>query len=144
MTNKEYIIKKITKNVIYANEDEVKQIFEIINHRDWIYFTSQMGDYDHYEERRVADEEMKKKLEEYQNVIHKDIIPSVEYWMEYDHFTIGKFYHEHFHTLNDRCTVRSCLRCTKYNEEYPDPCCIRCRTGWNDNYEKPDYFEEID
>ena len=143
MTNKEYIIEAIKKQCPYAGIDDVKEIFEIINHRDWIHFTSQMGDYDHPGERKEADENMKKKLEEYQllHQLTKDVIPAVEYWMEYDNFIIGPFYHEYFHKLDEKCTLRCCLNCESYNEEYPDPKCIRCITGWNNDYHKPDYFK---
>lgn len=42
---------------------------------------------------------------------------------------------------NDTKPVKRCENCAHYNVMYPPPFCIDCRTGWNDNYHKEDFFK---
>lgn len=34
-----------------------------------------------------------------------------------------------------------CNYCQDYDKEYPNPKCINCRSGFNNDMNKPDYFE---
>lgn len=36
---------------------------------------------------------------------------------------------------------KKCEYCANYDKEYPDPKCLNCRSGFNDNMNKPDYFK---
>ena len=42
---------------------------------------------------------------------------------------------------NDTNPVKRCENCAHYNVQYPPPFCIDCRTGWNDDYRKPDFYK---
>jgi hypothetical protein len=42
---------------------------------------------------------------------------------------------------NDTKPVKRCENCAHYNVQYPPPFCIDCRTGWNDDYTKPDFYK---
>ena len=42
---------------------------------------------------------------------------------------------------DDTNSVKRCENCAHYNVQYPPPFCIDCRTGWNDDYRKPDFYK---
>ena len=42
---------------------------------------------------------------------------------------------------DDTTPVKRCENCAHYNVQYPPPFCIDCRTGWNDDYRKPDFYK---
>lgn len=57
MTNKEFLLQMLqAETTDISNEhfpvETVKEVFEIINEYDWAVFCSQMGDYDHPNDRR--------------------------------------------------------------------------------------------
>ena len=38
---------------------------------------------------------------------------------------------------------KSCENCYHYNQDYPPPFCLNCKTGFNDNFRKKDYWKEL-
>lgn len=42
---------------------------------------------------------------------------------------------------DDTNPEKRCENCAHYNVQYPPPFCIDCRTGWNDDYRKPDFYK---
>lgn len=94
MTNKEKLIQDITASTCgNYTEEEVKQVFNIVNKRDWAIFCSQMGDYDHPGERVQAHEAFVKELAEFANEGKaRELAERIEK---------DTFYHQKFHTMNE-------------------------------------------
>ena len=48
--------------------------------------------------------------------------------------------------MNDNVTekvhIQSCKTCMHFDQEYPPPFCLICRTGKNDDYRKCDFYKE--
>lgn len=95
-TNKEYLLEEIRKETGLSN-GAVLDIFEIINEYDWKVFCSQMGDYDHPEERETAKKILDEKLSSYSKRTWKKVWKLLE---ETDNH-ISSFYIKHFHNLKD-------------------------------------------
>ena len=94
-TNKEYLIEQIqskTKLSIGA----VTDLFEIIDNYNWKVFESQMGDYDHPEERISAKKVLDEKLQCYRE----------EEWKKVWNLLNGNsetalFYDDNFHKMDE-------------------------------------------
>lgn len=107
MTNKEFLIAELHKHCGDVDLKTVEHIFQIINKRDWADFCSQMGDYDHPEERVFAEKEMNDKLEELAGNSYalQDAVAYVLRALKMDIYPTSSFYHRNFHKMNEEYDV---------------------------------------
>ena len=104
MTNMRHLIEMlIEKCPVEVDERTIIDIFEAIHKKEWKYFCSYMGDYDHPSERVEADDELEGTL----NRIAKnsdDIRRAIDFELETLDDTsseIGRFYSAKFHHMGD-------------------------------------------
>ena len=94
MTNKDFLLQMIEQQT-GISIDVVSEIFSIINEYDWKVFCSQMGDYDHPEERIQAKKVLDEKLSHYDESEWKKVWELLEESGE-----IHNFYFSNFHNMN--------------------------------------------
>lgn len=94
MTNKQHLINTINL-ISKIGIETVESVFEIINKYDWAVFCSFMDDYDHPEERRVAEKALHESLKNY------GANASVIFEMLHDDSYTAKFYNDNFHHMDD-------------------------------------------
>ncbi len=95
MTNKDFLLQMIEQQT-GISINIVSEIFSIINEYDWKVFCSQMGDYDHPEERVQAKKVIDEKLSHYNESEWKKV-----WYCLNDDKKISDFYHRKFHSMND-------------------------------------------
>lgn len=103
MTKKDKLIDMLADGISTVDRRTVEEIFIIINEKDWAVFCSQMGDYDHPEERIEAKKVMNEKLEKLigNSYTLQDAVAYVLRSLSMDIYPACDFYHKNFHTLNE-------------------------------------------
>ena len=102
MTNREYILHELQSQCRYVSEDMVRQIFDIINEKDWKLFAINVSDEYSHELKVQANAECFSKLDKLVNG-NTDISNSVSHIyisLLPDIYDTGKFYAEHFFEMN--------------------------------------------
>lgn len=103
MTNKEFLINQLAEGFPSITKEAVQEIYKMINEKDWKDFCSQMGDYDHPEERRQAEKELAEKKEKFiaGNSVLASAFDNIQNRLNSRDNEDGKFYAEHFHSMNE-------------------------------------------
>lgn len=95
MTNEEKIIQMISRKV-FDEIEVVTAIYKAVNKYDWDCFCSQMGDYDHPEERVEA----RKVFSETVKNFEPFVVCKIWELLADKNAKIGIFYSEHFHSMS--------------------------------------------
>lgn len=97
MTNKEKIIEIICEES-GCDVSVVSRVFEIVNKKDWADFCSEMGDYDHPEERVQAEKVFDLQIAKYADELD---LSSSEILIELSNEIIHcELYRNSFHKMN--------------------------------------------
>ena len=106
MTNKEFLINQLTGACPSVTKEAVKEIFEMVNKKDWKDFCSQMGDYDHPEERIEARKELENSKEKFVagNSVLESAFNYIQTHLDSRDYPEGKFYSKNFHNMSDEYT----------------------------------------
>ena len=112
MTNKEHLIDLLHEHISFVDRKTIEVIFEAINKKDWAFFISQMGDYDHPSERWQAEKDLEAELEKITHPFGSlsysvlEAVDLVKKNLTCDFEEACKFYNKNFHKMEEE--YKSC------------------------------------
>lgn len=107
MTNKEKLIDIIQFETGHS-KDDIEKIFEAVNKYEGACFCSQMGDYDHPEERIAAKRVLNKELKEFDFMVAYEVFSLLDgNSLNPRQENIARFYNRRFHKMDDECVESS-------------------------------------